>query len=142
MERATKATIALPRRKPKFTARQVAQALEAQFGNISGAARQLGCDRVTVYKYIERYPTCREALQRGREQLKDLAEAKLVQAIAHGDPWAIQFYLRTQARDRGYGDHVTVDARTQQRVRVELVWTDAPSGEQERYADATTGVDH
>lgn len=74
---------------------------EAQ-GLISVAARRLGITRSAVYAAINRHPTVAEALQDARERTTDLAEGKLYQKISDGDMTAIIFYLKTQAKNRGY----------------------------------------
>lgn len=87
-----------------LTAKQVADALTATRGMVSVAARRLGCTRKTVYNYINRYATVQEALEDARESTTDVAELKLFEAINAGEPWAVQFYLKTQGKTRGYAE--------------------------------------
>lgn len=112
----------------RFTPEQVAEALIESFGVMAVAARRLGVTRMTIWRYIRRYETCRKAREEGRERLKDLAESKLVEAIADREPWAIQFYLRTQGRDRGYGDEVKVLGDPSQPLVFKVVthWPETP----------------
>jgi hypothetical protein len=37
-----------------------------------------------------------------RESMKDDAESALYKAVLEGEPWAVKFFLSTQAKDRGY----------------------------------------
>lgn len=38
----------------RYSAHEVAEALQATGGNATAAARLLGCDRVTVWRYLQR----------------------------------------------------------------------------------------
>jgi len=86
----------------KYNAGEVVKAITDTKGFLSAAARILGCDRTTVYNYINRYPTVKQAVEDARELTKDTAELKLLQRINEGSDTAIIFYLKTQAKDRGY----------------------------------------
>jgi hypothetical protein len=93
-------------RKQKFTVDQVIEALRTNNGFQYLTARKLGCSPETVRTYIQRYPKVKQAQQDASEFVNDLAEGALVKAILAGEPWAVQFRLKTKARDRGYGDKV------------------------------------
>lgn len=95
----------------RYSQRQVIRALRDTRGLMTLAARQLGCDRSTVENYCARYPAVRAALDAARAQQLDVAEGQLFKAIDRGEFNAIAFYLRTIGRQRGYGDHVEVDAQ-------------------------------
>ena len=86
----------------RYTAQQVADALTETRGFVTHAARRLGCHRMTVSRYIKKYPTVRQARDDAKEALKDHAEIQLLSAINEGNMTAIIFFLKTQAKDRGY----------------------------------------
>lgn len=86
----------------QFTAQQVADALTQAKGFVSVACRNLGCSDQTVRNYIERYAVCKQAVTDARESMIDIAEGRLYQNINSGDNTAIIFYLKTQAKHRGY----------------------------------------
>src|SRR3989304_4110346 len=86
----------------RFTAERVTQATRETRGLVSLAARRLGCAPKTVYVYIHRYPSVRQALQEEREAMTGLAELALYNKSQQGEGWAVCFYLKTQGRDRGY----------------------------------------
>ena len=86
----------------KFTKAEVADALLESRGFVSAAARRLACEAGTVYDYMNRYPELKEIRQEAREAEKDLAEMMLGKMIRDGQFPATCFYLKTQARDRGY----------------------------------------
>lgn len=91
-------------RRPRLTAQAVAQALRLHRGNISAAAQTLGVSRMTVHRYLQRYPTLRLVREEALGELLDMAEAKLVELVQAGDLRAITFVLRTLGRDRGYSE--------------------------------------
>ncbi len=86
----------------KFTVEEMAEALRETKGFVSAAARRLACDSGTVYDYMTRYPELKEIRQEAREAEKDLAEMMLGKMIRDGQFLATCFYLKTQAKDRGY----------------------------------------
>ncbi len=62
----------------------------------------LGCGPNTVYNYINEYETVKAAHVAVREQRHDYVESKLMELIGQHNPSAIIFYLKCQAKDRGY----------------------------------------
>ena len=86
----------------QYTAAQIADALTEANGFVSVAARNLGCSDSTVRNYIERYAICKQTVIDSREKMIDIAEGKLYQNIMLGDNTAIIFFLKTQAKHRGY----------------------------------------
>lgn len=90
-----------PRQK-RYTAADYAKAVTEAQGLISVAARRLGVTRSTIYSAIKKHASVREAVEDARERTTDLAEGKLFSKISDGDMTAIIFYLKTQAKNRGY----------------------------------------
>lgn len=91
-----------PLNKQQFTVEEVAEALRESRGFVSATARRLACDPLTVYNYMERYPELKEIRKEAKEAEKDLAEMMLGKMIRDGQFLATCFYLKTQAKDRGY----------------------------------------
>lgn len=91
-------------RPDRYTTAQVIEALKATRGIQAAAARRLGCNRMTIANYIERYATVRQAYEEQREVLLDVAEGQLVKKVEAGDDAAVMFVLRTIGRHRGYGE--------------------------------------
>ena len=89
--------------------REVAEALIKARGLQTVAAQMLGCTWETVREYVKRYPECAAALETANTALGDLAEQKLTDNITNGDQRAIEFYLKTKQRDRGYTDKTQVE---------------------------------
>ena len=95
-------------RPQRYTAEEVAAAVYEAKGLASIAAKRLGCNASTVRNYAAKYPTVRDAIVQAREDLKDFAESKLLRRIDDDDLTAIIFFLKTQAKDRGYVERAEV----------------------------------
>ena len=88
--------------KEKFTANQIIDALREKHGNLSAAARYLGCERHTISRYINTYPTVKAVADEERETLIDFAENQLFKQVQDGNITAIIFTLKTIGKSRGY----------------------------------------
>ena len=104
----------------KYTRQQIIDALAESMGMISPAARTLGCSRNTITTYMKEYPEIAEAISDANEEVNDVAELKLYDAIKRGEAWAICFRLKTRAKNRGYIEKAEVEHAG--RVQIELVY--------------------
>lgn len=97
----------------KYTAEQVAAALTETRGMKTLAARKLGCSYNTVQRYIDTYPTVKQALDEAHESLGDNVELTLVnEALGQRDKTgrvvrdpnitALIFLAKTKFKQRGY----------------------------------------
>lgn len=87
----------------RFSVDEVATALRRSLGNISLAAHQLQCERLTIYRYIERFPQQLGNIRAEcRHEVADIAEAALLMAVKRGVPWAVSLCMRL------YGKHIGV----------------------------------
>jgi len=77
-------------------------AIQDAKGILTVAARKLGCSRTTVYRYMTRYPTIKDAYEEANESNIDFVETKLMEQIGKGNITAIIFFLKTKAKHRGY----------------------------------------
>jgi hypothetical protein len=87
-------------------------------GNMAAVARALGVHRATVMRFVDKRPKLLEAALDLRETMKDNAESSLYNAVLAGEPWAVRFFLTTQAKDRGYVERQEMDLRGEVRQRV------------------------
>lgn len=87
-----------------YTIEQVAGSLQRAKGLITLAAADLKADYKTVKRMVNESATLQKVQADCKQQMGDFTEGKLFEAIGRGEPWAVQFYLRTQAKDRGYSD--------------------------------------
>ena len=106
----------------KYTQEQVIEALEQSKGLIAPAARALGCSRDTIRTYLEEYTAVAQAKLDQREAVTDMAENALYAAILRGEAWAVCFYLKTQAKDRGYIEKAEVSGPGGKPISIKLVY--------------------
>jgi hypothetical protein len=97
----------------KFTCKQMIDALENTKGMVYLASQELGCSYKTVYNYIKAFPSVKVAYDTFNKRMGDIAEQKLFGLIEEGDIRAINFYLSTKGKDRGYTKHETLDITSQ-----------------------------
>ena len=106
----------------KYTAEQMIDALAESMGMISPAARKLGCSRDTIRRYLAEYPEIAEAIEDANEEVNDIAELKLLDAIKRGEAWAICFRLKTKAKNRGYVEKAELTGAHGAPVKIKLVY--------------------
>jgi hypothetical protein len=102
----------------KYTVEQVIDALAECKGMISPAARYLGCGRRTIQRYMKEYPEIAEAIEDADEEVNDIAELKLLDAIKRGEAWAICFRLKTKGKKRGYIEKAEIGHTGQVNIRL------------------------
>lgn len=73
------------------------------------AREMVGVSRKTVQAWTATDPRFKRLLEAAKEAKKDLYESALVKLVAAGSEAATLFANRTVNRDRGYGDHATLD---------------------------------
>jgi len=86
----------------KITKAGLQSAIIKSKGFVAQAAIMLGVTSKTVYNALDRWPDLWDTINEQREQLKDMAEGSLLNQIKAGNTTATIFYLKTQAKDRGY----------------------------------------
>lgn len=86
------------------------QKIEEARGNVSAIARAYGRARSTVYEWIDKSPTARQALKDQRELVVDVAESRLFKNMNDGDNQAIFYILNNmkEAHERGWGQRLDV----------------------------------
>ena len=109
-------------KKNGYTAAQVIQALEDADGYVSKAASLLRCSPRTVYNYRDRFVTVAEAWEAIRERRHDFVENALHKQIKDGNITAIIFYLKTQAKSRGYIERQEIDHGG--KMNVDVKWAE------------------
>ena len=106
----------------KFSPEQMVRALEESKGLIAPAARALGCSRDTIRKYLDEYGEVAQAKLDQREAVTDMAENSLYEAIRRGEAWAVCFYLKCMAKDRGYVERAELTGTNGAPVKIRLVY--------------------
>ena len=106
----------------------VVAAMTVSGGVYSEAAKLLGCTRSRLKGYIDTninvYDVCRTLT----EDAVDRVEKVLVNAALDGESWAVQFFLRSKAPDRGYSPKSNLNLGDAPSIKVEFV--PAPSREE------------
>ena len=114
------------------TAADYVKVLTESHGLVAPAARKLKVTRQAVYRMAKKHPTVQEAMTDAREELIDLAEVRLFEAVNKGSLPAVFFALRTIGKDRGYGTRVEIDHKVPTQEEIEAMSDE----ELERHAKA------
>lgn len=85
-----------------YSAQTFINAIPGTGGIISAIARRVGCNWHTAKRYIEEYPTVRQAYDDEVEALIDMAESILIKSIQEGDPQDAKWFLARKGKHRGY----------------------------------------
>ena len=110
--------------KQRYTVDEVIAAINDTKGMVYLAAQKLGCDAKTIYNYRDRYASVRAAMEQQDGMVNDIAEMKLYQAIMAGEMRAVEFRLRTKAKDRGYTERQEVTGANGDPLTVRFTWAD------------------
>ena len=89
-------------KKKRIKDAEIIRAISLVGGNITMAARKLGCDRSTIYQRRKESAGVGRVIDQCREEMIDHAESALKLAIGRGEAWAVCFCLKTVGRARGY----------------------------------------
>lgn len=106
-------------KKREETAARIIKALGESHGLLTLTAQKTGLGYRTVCRYVAEFPSVKEAAQEAHEWMVDFAESKLYQKIKDGDNACIIFYLKCQAKDRGYVERQEVSGPDGGPVQVE-----------------------
>jgi len=87
---------------PRYTEKQIQEALKQTKGMVYLASRQLGCSHHTIKDRIAKSLKLQQIVEAESGMVVDTAELKLYQAILDGDMGAIKYMLSTRGKDRGY----------------------------------------
>jgi hypothetical protein len=97
--------------------------LEKYRGRRGRIAKAMGVSKATIDSYIKRSPAAQVVAADMKELEKDAVEEALLHAaLKKGRVDAQIFYLKTQARDRNYGETVDVNQKVTKTVNVTLDW--------------------
>ena len=88
--------------KELFTAKQFIDAIPGTGGIVSKIADRVSCTWHTARKYIDEYPTIKQAYDDECESILDLAESALIKSVSEQEAWAVKYILSTKGRNRGY----------------------------------------
>jgi DNA-binding phage protein len=117
-------------RPPKWNKEQVAEALLSCDGNLTAAAARLGVVRKAVYDYIERY-NLKDVLDQSREKMADEAVGQLHRLVRDGNLGAVIFYLKTQAKSRGFTERIEQTGANGEPIEYRQIRTEGRPGIEE-----------
>lgn len=113
----------------RYKKAQLVEAIEkSDFGSKSEIADFLGCNVKTFNNYLKRYPDVAETYEYRKERQKDFVEGKLFSEIKKGNITAIIFYLKTQAKDRGYVERQEVTGAEGKALTIKWVDVEGADG--------------
>ena len=82
--------------------RAMLEALEKSLGVVTTAAKIVGIDRSTHYKWLASDKKYKKAVESIGDIAIDFVESKLFKSIEKGRDAPIIFYLKTKGKNRGY----------------------------------------
>lgn len=110
-----------------LTAKAVEKKLVTLRGNMAAVARAFGVTRQAVAKFVASRPGLLAVVKDCRESMIDTAESSLYRAVTYGEAWAVCFFLKCQAKHRGYVERTELLSDNTQRLIVTEEITDASS---------------
>ena len=93
--------------KLKYTTEQFRKAIVRSGGVIGVIAARVGCSWHTAKKYIDKFPTLRDAYDNELQFTNDIALTVVLQAIKEGDIGTAKWWL-TKKRPLEFGDQQTL----------------------------------
>lgn len=78
----------------RYTAAQFIAAIKGSGGVISAIADAVGCSWHTARKYIDQYPTVKEAWENERQRITDRARHNIIKSIGEGDLQMSKWWLQ------------------------------------------------
>lgn len=125
MENKRKLTKKAPVR--KLTVEKVRKAIDGSQGSITEIARRCKVSRLSIYNFMERYPTLKEEITQEKEIVLDANEDRLQEIALLGDIKdsttlsAVKFYLSTKGKKRGYVEKQEIEhSGTDMKIQINI----------------------
>ena len=90
--------------KKKVTDLAIRKAIQQSEGNLSEAARRLGCNVGTIHRRKKANPKIQQAIDDHKEQIVDLAMDSLKANLKKGNSDITKYTLDRLGEERGFGD--------------------------------------
>ena len=104
-----------------LTAEKMISAIKEAKGIVSDACKILNCSRQHFYNKMREFTTVQQTLESIREQRTDYVEGQMMRLIDELNPTMIIFYLKTQAKNRGYIERSEVSGPDGSPIKTESV---------------------
>lgn len=101
----------MPNNNTDYRKEKMIKALKKSLGIVQTACDAVGISRPTHYNWLREDSDYREKVDEVLEIRLDLVEGKLLQNIKSNNQRAIEYYLNTKGKSRGYGSGVIDDSR-------------------------------
>lgn len=82
--------------------KRIIEALQNNDGIIVNAAQEIGCNRMSLKKWIDEDPELTIEYKSVKEALKDKVEYQLLKNIKEGKETSLIWFMKTQMADRQY----------------------------------------
>ncbi len=105
---------------------QFIEALEKSMGIMSQAAKKIGVERTTPYRWMREDEEFKDRVDEVQNVVLDFAETKLFELVQEGHPSATIFLLKTRGKERGYVERQEITGSDGKGldVRIEVIGTD------------------
>lgn len=90
--------------KKKVTDLAIRKAIQQSDGNLSEAARRIGCSVVTIHRRRKQNPKIQQAIDDQKERIVDLAVDSLKANLKKGNADITKYTLDRLGEERGFGD--------------------------------------
>lgn len=105
----------------KLTVENVAKAIKGSGGIMATVARRCKVDRAAVYRFLQKHPDLKQALNDEREIIVDTAEERLYSSVKKGEPWAIKLVLHSLGKNRGYSERHEITGAEGRPIEIEQI---------------------
>lgn len=109
-----------------YSTEQIIAALEETHGGIFVAADRIGCSYKTIERRAKDVKAVQDVIDKYRGRRVDVAEMALDKALLNGEPWAVQFTLKTQGKQRGYVERQEVTGADGAAHKIEVEYINSP----------------
>ena len=89
-------------------------------GSITTIAAKCQVQRITVYRLLEKCPQLKKEMEDEVNRITDLVEKNLKIMALKSNFKAMKFYLETKGKDRGYGRHLEIDQKSENKTTIDL----------------------
>lgn len=110
----------------QWTAQQFIAAIPGSGGIVATIAKRIGCDWHTARRYIDDYPTIRQAYEDECETVTDLAESTLIKSMQEGDAGTAKWWLSRKRRDK-FADNLEVTGAAGGPIVIKVIYGDDES---------------
>jgi len=102
---------------------EIIEAIKGSNGIKANVCRKLDINRDDLDYFIRKHPTIAKAMEWEKENAIDNAINQLIERVNQKDQKAIEFFLRAQGKQLGYGE--SSDVNVKGKIQHELDWSQA-----------------